>query len=367
MNARDRLILALDVPTGDEALAIVERLSGVVGMFKIGSQLFTAAGHAFVRELVSRQQKVFLDLKYHDIPNTVASAVAVAARLGVALVDVHALGGRAMIEAAASALPAVSTKLLAITVLTSHDDAWLGQVGMPRGIPDAVRRLALLARDSGADGVVASPHEIQLVRETCGSDFLIVTPGIRPQGSAAGDQSRAATPGAAIAAGADYLVVGRPILAAADAVDAAQKIVAEMEAALDRRSAPAPVTTARKQPLVLVVDDDAAVIGLVRRIMQAVGITIESAGDGEEGIAKALRLEPDLILMDLAMPRLDGFEASRQLRADPRTRNIPIVAVTGYGWDESQALREGFVSLVRKPYQPEQLVTAVRRAMQRLN
>ena len=191
MNARDHLILALDVPTGAEAIKMVDRLSGVVGMFKVGSQLFTAAGHAFVRELVAREQKVFLDLKYHDIPNTVASAVAVAAQLGVTLVDVHALGGRTMIEGAASALNASATKLLAITVLTSHDDAWLGQVGMSRGLPDAVRRLALLARDSGADGVVASPHEIQLVRETCGPDFLIVTPGIRPEGSAAGDQSRA--------------------------------------------------------------------------------------------------------------------------------------------------------------------------------
>ena len=365
MIARDRLVVALDVPTVEEALQVVDRLAGTVGMFKVGSQLFTAAGPGFVRDLVARQHRVFLDLKYHDIPNTVASAVAVAVRLGVTLVDVHSLGGRAMIEAAAAALPSVGTRLLAITVLTSHDAAWLGQVGMSRRIPDAVRRLALLARDAGAHGVVASPHEISLVRETCGPDFLIVTPGIRPAGAEAGDQSRAATPGAAIAAGADYIVVGRPILAASDPVAAAGAIVAEMEAAVARREAPVPPPLSLGPSTLLIVDDDPAVIGLVRSIMQAVGIRVESAGDGDEGVAKALRTTPDVILMDLAMPRLDGFEASRQIRADARTAHIPIVAVTGYHWDEEQAQREGFFSLVHKPYQPEQLVSAVRRALQR--
>ena len=360
MIARDRLIVALDVPTADAALAVVDRLIGTVGMFKVGSQLFSAAGPTLVRELVARHQKVFLDLKYHDIPNTVGSAVAVAGKLGVSLVDVHALGGRKMIEAAAAALPNVGTRLLAITVLTSHDRGWLGEVGLTRDIPDTVRRLALLARDSGAHGVVASPHEIALVRETCGPDFLIVTPGIRPAGAEAGDQSRAATPGAAIAAGADYIVVGRPILAAPDPAAAAEAIVAEMDVAAVQRAAPEP---AAKPSVVLIVDDDPSVIGLVRSIMQAVGVRVESAADGEEGVAKAQRVTPDVILMDLAMPRLDGFEASRQIRADARTAHIPIVAVTGYDWDEAQARREGFFSLVRKPYQPEQLVSAVRRAL----
>jgi orotidine-5'-phosphate decarboxylase len=329
-------------------------------MFKVGSQLFSAAGPGFVRELIDRQQKVFLDLKYHDIPNTVGSAVAAASKLGVSLVDVHALGGRKMIETAAAALPNVGTQLLAITVLTSHDASWPGEVGLSRSIPDTVRRLALLARDSGAHGVVASPHEIALIREACGPDFLIVTPGIRPSGAEAGDQSRAATPATAITAGADYIVVGRPILGAPDPRAAADAIAGEMDRALVRRSAPG---SGGRPNLVLIVDDDPSVIGLVRTIMQAVGIRVESAGDGDEGVAKAHRLIPDVILMDLAMPKLDGFEAARQIRADARTVHIPIVAVTGYDWDEDQALREGFVSLLRKPYQPEHLVSVVRRAL----
>jgi orotidine-5'-phosphate decarboxylase len=365
MNARDRLIVALDVPTPDEALHLVDRLAGAVGMFKVGSQLFTVAGPGLVKELVARQQNVFLDLKYHDIPNTVAAAVAVAAKLGVTLVDVHGLGGRAMIEAAATALPNLGTRLLAITVLTSHDAAWLGQVGMSRRIPDAVRRLALLARDAGAHGVVASPHEIALVRETCGPEFLIVTPGIRPAGAEAGDQSRAATPATAIGAGADYIVVGRPILAAPDPVAAAEAIVAEMDVALVQRGAPVAPSVHDGPSVVLIVDDDPSVIGLVRSIMHAVGIRVESASDGDEGVAKALRVTPDVILMDLAMPRVDGFTATRQIRADARTAHIPVVAVTGYHWEEEQARREGFFSLVHKPYQPEQLVAAVRRALQR--
>ena len=369
MKARDRLILALDLPTAEQALPFVDTLGGVVGMFKVGSQLFTAAGPDFVRELVARGQKVFLDLKYHDIPNTVASAMSEVLRLGVTLVDVHALGGRAMIEAAAGALAAGATaerpRLLAITILTSHDEAWLGQIGLStRGIPDAVRRLALLARDGGANGVVASPHEIALVRETCGPDFLIVTPGIRPTGAAAGDQSRAATPASAVAAGADYIVIGRPILGAADPVATAESIVTEMEGAEVRRGTKRAATSDR-EPLVLIVDDDATVVGLVRTIMLAVGIRVESASDGEEGVAKAFRHQPDVILMDLAMPRLDGFEATRQLRADPRTTQTPVVAVTGYDWDEAKATAEGFYALLRKPFPPELLVSTVRRASQR--
>jgi orotidine-5'-phosphate decarboxylase len=158
----------------------------------------------------------------------VAGAVAEASRLGVSFVDVHALGGRAVLQAAAGALPALGTQLLAITILTSHDEASLADLGLA-DLPACVRRLASLAAASGVDGVVCSPHEIALIREACGPDLVIVTPGIRPAGSARGDQARAATPAAALAAGADYLVIGRPILEAEDPRAAAEKIVREIE------------------------------------------------------------------------------------------------------------------------------------------
>jgi orotidine-5'-phosphate decarboxylase len=228
MRARERLIAALDLATAEEARAIARQIGPRVGMLKVGKQLFTAAGPAFVRELVDAGQRVFLDLKFHDIPNTVAGAVRAAADLGVSLVNVHALGGRAMIEAAAAAR-GPSAKLLAVTLLTSHDESTLSEIGLAGPLPDAVRRLALLARDAGADGVVASPQEIALIREACGPGFLIVTPGVRPAGAEAGDQARLATPGAALRAGADYLVVGRPIMQASDPAAAAEAIVRELE------------------------------------------------------------------------------------------------------------------------------------------
>ena len=228
MTPKDRLIVALDLSAPDEARALVDRLSGVVGMFKVGSQLFTEAGPPFVRELVSRGEKVFLDLKYHDIPNTVANAVGRAAELGVSLLTVHALGGRAMLEAAMGALPAMGTRVLAITILTSHAEDSLGELGIGGSLPDNVARLARLAKEAKVDGVVASPHEVGLVRAACGPDFLVVTPGIRPSGSEKGDQARAATPEAALAAGADYIVVGRPILQASDPRAAAEAIVASL-------------------------------------------------------------------------------------------------------------------------------------------
>jgi orotidine-5'-phosphate decarboxylase len=231
VNARDRLVVALDVGSAEEALALVERLAGLAGMFKVGSQLFTAAGPDFVRGLVARGEKVFLDLKYHDIPNTVAGAVSAACRLGVSLVDVHALGGQAMMEAAVGAMPAMGTRLLAITVLTSHDAAELGELGVTGDVTDNVRRLARLAHAAEVDGVVASPQEVPVIREVCGPDFLVVTPGIRPAGARAGDQARLATPAAALKAGADLLVVGRPIIEAADPAAAARAIVSEMEGA----------------------------------------------------------------------------------------------------------------------------------------
>jgi orotidine-5'-phosphate decarboxylase len=230
MTPRERLIVALDLPGRAEALALVDRLSGRAGMFKVGSRLFTAAGPELVRELVARGEKVFLDLKYHDIPDVVAAAVGEAARLGVSLLDVHALGGAAMIEAAAGALPALGTRLLAVTILTSHEQPDLDQVGIGGPLAESVRRLALLAKASGADGVVASPREASLLRKACGPGFLIVTPGIRPAGARAGDQARAATPAAAREAGADYLVVGRPITEAPDPEAALEAIVREMEA-----------------------------------------------------------------------------------------------------------------------------------------
>jgi len=191
MNARDRLIVALDLPDAAAARSMVDRVAGEVGMFKVGSQIFTAEGPEFVHELVSRGEKVFLDLKYHDIPNTVAAAVSSAGRLGVSLLTVHALGGKEMLEAAVGALPAMGIRLLAITVLTSHHESTLHAVGVGGAVADSVRRLALLAREAGADGVVASPQEIALVREACGPDFLVVTPGIRPAGAARSEIGRA--------------------------------------------------------------------------------------------------------------------------------------------------------------------------------
>jgi orotidine-5'-phosphate decarboxylase len=235
MAARDRLIVALDLPDAAAARAIARRLAGEVGMFKVGSQLFTAAGPAIVRELVAEGQRVFLDLKFHDIPNTVGGAAAAAAGLGVSLLTVHAAGGPAMIEAAASAVQGTPARVLAITVLTSLDAAALDTIGMGGGVLGTVTRLARVAADAGAHGVVASPHEVRAIRAACGAGFLVVTPGIRPAGAPLGDQSRAATPGSALSAGADYLVVGRPILAAPDPVAAARAVVLEMEAATAMR------------------------------------------------------------------------------------------------------------------------------------
>jgi orotidine-5'-phosphate decarboxylase len=231
MTARDRLIVALDVPDAAAARAVARRLAGEVGMFKVGSQLFTAGGPDFVRELVAEGHRVFLDLKFHDIPKTVAGAVSSAAGLGVSLVTIHAAGGRAMIEAAAEAARGTTTRVLAITVLTSLDAAALDAIGMTGGVEGTVSRLAQQAADAGAHGVVASPHEVRALRGARGAEFLVVTPGIRPAGAALGDQARAATPGAALSAGADYLVVGRPIVSAPDPAAAARAIVLEMEAA----------------------------------------------------------------------------------------------------------------------------------------
>ncbi len=233
MKASSKLCIALDVPTPERARVLVAETAGQAGLYKIGSQLFAAGGPDFVRELVRDGRRIFLDLKFHDIPNTVASAVAVAADLGVRFVDVHASGGAAMIEAAARALGSSrqATELLAITVLTSHRPETLAEIGVSGSIEESVVRLARLAKDAGAHGVVASPHEVALVRQACGPDFVIVTPGIRPQGAARGDQARATTPSGAIRAGSDVLVVGRPIIEAPDPKGAALAILREIESA----------------------------------------------------------------------------------------------------------------------------------------
>lgn len=228
MKPKERLIVALDVDSRERAMRLVDELGPHVGMFKVGKELFTAEGPDLVRSIVAGGGRVFLDLKFHDIPNTVAKAVGLAAQLGAFFVTLHASGGRAMLEAAASALPAEGTQLLGVTVLTSHTDESLKETGARGTVMDTVRQLATLARDSGIDGVVCSPHEVRLIRESVGDDLVIVTPGIRPKGAAKGDQARVTTPLEALRLGCDYIVVGRPITGAASPGDAAQAIVEEL-------------------------------------------------------------------------------------------------------------------------------------------
>ena len=230
--ARDRLIVALDTPDLAAAEALVDRLAGVVAHFKVGSILYTAAGPAAVEMVRKRGARVFLDLKYHDIPATVTGAVEAAVRLGVGLLTVHASGGAAMLRAAAAAARAAGSdrpRIVAVTVLTSLDRATLyGELGVPVAVEGHAVNLALLARDAGCDGVVASARESGRLRALLGPAMLIVTPGIRPAGGRADDQVRIATPAAAIRAGADYLVVGRPITEAADPAAAAASVLAEI-------------------------------------------------------------------------------------------------------------------------------------------
>jgi orotidine-5'-phosphate decarboxylase len=234
----DQLLVALDVDTAADARALAERLRGVAGGFKIGSRLFTSHGPSIVEELAGRGDRVFLDLKFHDIPNTVAGAVAAAARSGAWMVNVHASGGSAMMRAARDAADAEAARasrpaplVIAVTVLTSLGDAMMDEIGIAGRAADQVERLARLAQASGLDGVVASPQEVERIRQACGSAFAIVTPGIRGTGDAVGDQSRTMSAAGALAAGSTYLVVGRPIIAAADPRAAAERIVAECRAA----------------------------------------------------------------------------------------------------------------------------------------
>ena len=230
LSPKDRLIVALDVASAAEAQSLVRAIGDSAGIYKIGKQLFTSEGPGLVRDLVGSGRKVFLDLKYHDIPNTVASAVRVAADLNVHMLTVHASGGSKMLRAAAEAAAETSSKplVLAVTVLTSLADEDLREIGISAPTQDQVVTLAKLAQKAGVGGLVASPNELKALRQAIGQEMKIVTPGVRPAGSDKGDQSRIATPAEAIANGADYIVVGRPITAAQDPAAAARAILEEI-------------------------------------------------------------------------------------------------------------------------------------------
>ena len=232
-QAKEKIIFALDFDSFNAAREWVTLLAGRVGMFKVGKQLFTAHGPDIVRMIVDSGGKVFLDLKYHDIPNTVAMASLEAARLGVRLFNLHALGGYEMMSRTMDTLSrefpdGKRAKVLAVTILTSSTEDTLREVGIDLPVAEMVVKLALLAKKAGIDGVVASPLEIPLIRAACGNDFLIVTPGVRPVFAATDDQKRVMTPGQAVAAGASYLVIGRPIAAAPDPLQAVEAIVDEI-------------------------------------------------------------------------------------------------------------------------------------------
>ncbi len=232
---KEKIIVALDVTTANKAREIVAELKDSVGAFKIGLQLFTAFGASFVRELVEQDIKVFLDLKFHDIPNTVAKASVEAAKLGVWMFNVHAIGGGEMLRKTVEEVREVcekdnltQPKIIGVTVLTSSNDETLGEVGIFNETSAQVLNLAKLVAKYSLDGVVASPREVRLIRENI-DNFLIVTPGIRPTFATSDDQKRVMTPNEAVAAGSDYLVIGRPILQAKNRIEAVEKVLAEIK------------------------------------------------------------------------------------------------------------------------------------------
>ena len=226
MTCQSPIVVALDYPTIDQAIAMAKRLDPTLCRVKVGKELFTTAGPAILDQLHSLGFEVFLDLKFHDIPNTVAHAVAVAAKAGVWMVNVHASGGRRMMEASANALAQIhdhNTLLIAVTVLTSMDQSDLAEIGIDVSPQEHVQRLAKLSQSSGMDGVVCSAQESSMLSQTLGKDFVLVTPGIRPTGTDQGDQKRIMTPTEAIAAGSHYLVMGRPITQSEDPISVLSK------------------------------------------------------------------------------------------------------------------------------------------------
>jgi orotidine-5'-phosphate decarboxylase len=228
-TAKDRIIVPLDVPTVQAARELIQAIGGIVGFFKVGNQLFTAAGPDIVKEIGASGSKTFLDLKYHDIPNTVRHAVESASALKVDMLTVHLSGGRAMCEAAVAGRGISSVLILGVTVLTSLNDVALSEVGFRGSVQDEVLILAELAKSVGITGLVASPQELPILRERFGSLFTTVIPGIRPTWSEPGDQKRILTPRQAVEAGADYLVIGRPITASKDPKAAVLRIIDELE------------------------------------------------------------------------------------------------------------------------------------------
>ena len=237
LTAKERLVLALDVDNFESAEKLVEKLNNYVGVFKVGSQLFTAEGTKVIKIINKKGGKVFLDLKFHDIPNTVARAAEVATKLGVYIFDVHTSGGYEMMKAAAEASKKISLVLgvrkpliLGVTLLTSINQEILEkEIGVKNKLEEQVVRLAKLAKAAGLDGVVASPWEIKEIRKACGEDFVILTPGIRPVGKSSDDQKRIMTPRKAIKLGSDFLVIGRPIRNAYNPVEVAKEILRKME------------------------------------------------------------------------------------------------------------------------------------------
>jgi orotidine-5'-phosphate decarboxylase len=227
MTPADKIIVALDVPTQKDALAAVERLRDQISFFKIGLQLFTAAGPEVVSRVRDTGAKVFLDLKLYDIPNTVAHAVESAAELGIHMLTIHLSGGAAMAEAAVASRPK-NLSLLGVTVLTSFDQAMIRELGIAATVEEQVLRLANIGRSAGVQGFVVSPEEIEVIHGQFGEQFQIVVPGIRPSWAETGDQKRIMTPRQAVDAGADYLVIGRPIIAHKNPLEAVEKIVGEL-------------------------------------------------------------------------------------------------------------------------------------------